>query len=96
MEIVKEKMAMGNIHEYPQLKRLPNGTRFVKQDRGSNREIDKYASFLASGKIILISSGNSIKEARKLTLQELNSQLRDVALIYGSVATKEMFAEVLK
>ena len=77
MITVTEKLKLGKA-SYPQLKRLPAYTRFVKQ-----LGFKSYAAFTLDGTLILINAGNSIKEARKNSLAELNKRLRQYRLIHG-------------
>ena len=77
MTIITENLKFGQV-SYPQLKRLPARTRFVKQ-----LGFKFYAAFTMDGTLILINAGNSIKEARKNSLAELNKRLRQYRLIHG-------------
>lgn len=73
--MIKREMKYGT-KLIPHISRLPKGVRFVKQDGHELKTgIKKYSAFLASGRCVLIPAGNSIKEARKRTLDQLNSDL---------------------
>lgn len=77
MTTVTEELKLGKV-SYPQLKKLPAYTRFVKQ-----KGLKSYAAFTMNGNIILINAGTSIKEARKRALAEINRKLREYRLAYG-------------
>lgn len=89
MNLQNETTQYGRKINYPVLKKLPSGTHLVKQDGACKGHISKYASFTPSGKIIMISAGDSIREARKATLAELNKKLREVSLIYDNPSPKQ-------
>jgi len=72
MNIVTEQLKFREA-VYPQLIKLPKGTRFVKQ--GGFPEI-RYCAYTLRGNLIAINLGNSIKVAKKNTLNVLNKKLR--------------------
>lgn len=90
-----EELKMRTIR-YPQILRLPNGTHFVLQNGyRHNGSIDKYSSFSKAGRLFVVSAGNSLKAARKNTLDHINHELRNVNLVWGDDAPKSEYARVL-
>jgi predicted polyphosphate/ATP-dependent NAD kinase len=81
---------------HPELKRLPNGVRFVKQnDWQFLPRTAKYIALNKKGKIICMGAGHTIKEAKEKTLDALNKALLEVNLIWGNKATNKQYLEVL-
>jgi hypothetical protein len=85
-----EKLQFRDI-SYPQLSRLPKGTRTVKQD-GWQYTGTKYA-FFTKKRILMPLHTKSLKLARKRALAELNEAIRWVALVYEN-PTMEQFKNV--
>jgi len=88
MHYITEQLKFREI-SYPQLKRLPNNTKFVKQSGGFG-----YAFFTPTGTLIDTDRSN-LRKSKKIALQRLNGRLREVALIWNNPTT-EQFLEAIK
>lgn len=81
---------------YPQLKKLPKGTRFVKQlGFPEIKSILKYCAYSINGTLIGINLGNSLKAARKNALNELNTKMRHENLVWGNKCRKENYLNAI-
>ena len=81
---------------YPQLIKLPKGTRFVKQDGFPEiKSIKKYCAYTMKGNLIATNLGNSLIVARKNALNELNRKLREENLVWGNDCEKENYLKAI-
>ncbi len=81
---------------YPQLSKLPKGTRFVKQNGFPEiKSIKKYCAYTIKGTLIDTNLGNSLKIARKNALAELNRKLKMEILCWGNDCPKEQYLRAI-
>lgn len=82
---------------HPILSRLPKGCYVVVQDGWNERGAwAKYGIYSKKGFLIALTERQTNKQqARKYALQQINNELRNVALIYGNTLPSD-FSKILE
>jgi hypothetical protein len=91
MQIVREELQFREV-QYPQISRLPNGVKFVKQNGFPDFLKDKYGARV--NKKFFLVRGRNKKDAKKDLLNTLNERLRFVSLCWKN-PTRKQFSEAI-